>query len=207
MHRARQPADSELPDALVTDEALMLDVRGGSRAAFEVLFDRYRDAVWRFFRRRVDDGARAEELVQDVFVAILQNAVRYEPRAAFRSYLFGIAFNALKADRRKEGRRTEQLVDEPAATQSDPDDAIWVRRALGTLEPDHREVLMLREYEQLSYQEIAELLRIPVNTVRSRLFRARMDLKHALSTQRLAQGRPEPGRRANVPVTGSEGPR
>ena len=77
-------------------------------------------------------------------------------------------------------------------SQPDPDDAIWVRRALGTLEPDHREVLMLREYEQLSYQEIAELLRIPVNTVRSRLFRARMDLKHALS---------------NVPVTGSEGPR
>ena len=192
MHRARQPADSELPEALVTDEALMLDVRGGSRAAFEVLFDRYRDAVWRFFRRRVDDGARVEELVQDVFVAILQNAVRYEPRAAFRSYLFGIAFNTLKADRRKSGRMTEQLIDEPAATQPDPDDAIWVRRALGRLEPDHREVLMLREYEQLSYQEIAELLRIPLNTVRSRLFRARMDLKHALS---------------NVPVTSSEGPR
>jgi RNA polymerase sigma-70 factor, ECF subfamily len=182
MHRPRQPADSDAPDAFVTDEALMLDVRRGSRAAFEVLFDRYRDPVWRFFRRRVDDSARAEELVQDVFVAILQNAVRYEPRAAFRSYLFSIAFNALKADRRKAvSRKVAHLADEPPAVLPDPDDTIWVRRALATLDSDHRDMLMLREYEQLSYQEIAELLRIPVNTVRSRLFRARTDLKHALS--------------------------
>lgn len=99
MHRARQPADSGLPDALVSDEALMLDVRGGSRAAFEVLFDRYRDAVWRFYRRRVDDGARAEELVQDVFVAILQNAVRYEPRAAFRRSHPGVRAESVGASR------------------------------------------------------------------------------------------------------------
>ena len=191
MHRARQPADSDPPDAFVTDEALMLALRGGSREAFEVLFDRHRDAVWRFFKRRIDDGARAEELVQDVFVAILQNAVRYEPRSLFRSYLFGIAFNALKADRRRaKSRRTEPLVAEPEAARPDPDIAIWVRGALASLAADHREVLMLREYEQLSYQEIADLLRIPVNTVRSRLFRARMDLKDALS---------------NIPVPGGEG--
>jgi RNA polymerase sigma-70 factor (ECF subfamily) len=142
----------------------MLDVRRGSRAAFEVLFDRYRDPVWRFFRRRVDDSARAEELVQDVFVAILQNAVRYEPRAAFRSYLFGIAFNALKADRRKaESRKVEHLADEPPAALPDPDDTIWVRRALATLDSDHRDVLMLREYEQLGYHTEKRLNEILAN--------------------------------------------
>ncbi len=97
---------------MVTDEGLMQDVRGGSRTAFETLFERHRDAVWRFFRRRVADAGRAEELVQDVFVAILQNAKRYEPRAAFRSYLFGIAYNQLLADRRKH-RRTETLPARP----------------------------------------------------------------------------------------------
>jgi RNA polymerase sigma-70 factor, ECF subfamily len=159
----------------------MIDVRGGSRDAFEALFERHRDVVWRFFRRRVRDAARAEELLQDVFVAVLKNAVRYEPRAAFRSYLFGIAYNTLMAERRAARSRDAQpLADIPAAT-FDPDAALWVRRALDTLEPEQREIVMLREYEQLSYQEIADLLRIPVNTVRSRLFRARMDLKAALA--------------------------
>ena len=191
MHRPRQPAESDPSDAFVADEALMLDVRRGSRDAFEVLFERHRDDIWRFFSRRLDDGARAEELVQDVFVAILQNAVRYEPRASFRSYLFGIAFNVLKADRRKAvSRRTAPLLANQEAAAADPDTGIWVRRALESLDSGHREVLMLREYEQLSYQEIAELLRIPVNTVRSRLFRARMDLRVAL---------------ANVPAAGGGG--
>ena len=169
---------------MVTDEQLMLDVRGGSREAFETLFDRHRDTIWRFFRRRLADAARAEELVQDVFLAVFRNATRYEPRSSFRSYLFGIAFNTVLAERRKAARTaTEPLADVPA-TAVDPDAALWVRSALATLHPDEREIVMLREYEQLSYQEIADLLRVPLNTVRSRLFRARMDLRAALVEQR-----------------------
>jgi RNA polymerase sigma-70 factor (ECF subfamily) len=167
---------------VVTDEQLMLGVRGGSRTAFETLFERHRDAVWRFYRRRTTDAARAEELVQDVFVAVLQAAKRYEPRAAFRSYLFGIAYNLLLAERRKGGVRNMQpLVDDVTAPAGDPDRAIWVRRALASLDERDREIVMLREYEELSYQEIADLLHIPLNTVRSRLFRARMDLRAALA--------------------------
>ncbi len=92
----------------------MLDVQRGLREAFEQLFDRYRDPMWRFFRRRVADPARAEELAQDTFVAMLQGATRYEPRAPFRSYLFGVAYNILLAERRKASRRpVEQLDLEP----------------------------------------------------------------------------------------------
>ena len=69
------------------DEDLMLAVRAGDRDAFASLFERYRDAIWRFFRRRVADARVAEELTQDTFVAVLQGAARYEPKAAFRSYL------------------------------------------------------------------------------------------------------------------------
>ena len=165
---------------MVTDEQLMLDARSGSREAFETLFERHRDAVWRFFRRRIPEVERAEDLAQDVFVALLGNAARYEPRSSFRSYLFGIAFNVLLAERRKANRRSTDPLDDLPGTAVDPDAALWVWRALAALDADAREMVMLREYEQLTYREIADLLRMPLNTVRSRLFRARMDLKAAL---------------------------
>jgi RNA polymerase sigma-70 factor (ECF subfamily) len=161
----------------------MLAFAAGDRTAFDELFDRYRDLVWRFFCRRVPDAARAEELAQETFLAVIQGAKRYEPRAAFRSYLFGIAFNVLQASRRK-ARRAHDQPDEtfdPPGPSSDPADVIWVRQALAALEPGEREVLMLREYEALSYDEIAALLDVPVGTVRSRLFRAREALRASLA--------------------------
>ena len=167
---------------MASDEELMLDIRNGSRTAFETLFGRYREAIWQFFRRRSKDAGRAEELAQDTFIAILQGAARYEQRGTFRSYLFATAYNVLQADRRRAGYRvTEALDSDPEAPGApDPDAAIWVRNAMATLDETDREVLMLREYEQLSYQEIADLRGIPLNTVRSQLFRARMALKAAL---------------------------
>lgn len=168
---------------VTSDEELMREMRDGSRAAFETLFGRYRDAVWRFFRRRTPDAGRAEELAQDTFVAILDAARRFEQRGTFRSYLFGTAYNLLQADRRRTaGRSTEPLDHEPV-TRDDPDAAIWVRDAILTLDGPDREVLMLREYEQLSYQEIADVRGVPLNTVRSQLFRARMALKAALERE------------------------
>jgi RNA polymerase sigma-70 factor (ECF subfamily) len=179
---------------VTTDEQLMDEMRKGSRAAFETLFGRYRDPIWRFFRRRAPEE-RAEELAQDTFVAVLEGAARYEQRGTVRSYLFGTAYNVLLADRRKAAHRaTDPLDQEPAAGgPSDPDAGIWVRDALSRLDEGDREMLMLREYEQLSYQEIADLRGTPLNTVRSQLFRARMALKAALETRI-----PEPARTRHV---------
>ena len=163
-----------------TDEELMLDLRRGGDG-LAGLFARYRGPVWRFFRRRVSDPARAEELAQDVFTAVLEAAPRYEPRALFRSYLFGIAYNVLMAERRRQpANAPNEVAEASAALSADPDTALWVRRALEQLDPVDREVLMLREYEQLSYQEIADLQQVPLNTVRSRLFRARIAMRDAL---------------------------
>jgi RNA polymerase sigma factor (sigma-70 family) len=169
---------------VTSDEELMVEIRKGSRAAFGTLFERFREPIWRFFRRRTSDAGRAEELAQDTFVAVFEGAARYERRGTFRSYLFGIAYNVLLADRRKAAHRaTDGLDDEPPARDfADPDPGIWVRDALARLDEDDREVIMLREYEQLSYQEIANLRGTPLNTVRSQLFRARMALKSALET-------------------------
>jgi RNA polymerase sigma-70 factor, ECF subfamily len=169
---------------VTSDEDLMDEVKRGSRAAFETLFGRYRQPIWAFFRRRSAEAGRAEELAQDTFLAVLEGAARYAGRGSFRSYLFGIAYNVLLADRRKAAHRaTDPVAAEPAdPDRGDPDRAIWVRDALATLDEDDRDVLMLREYEQLSYQEIADLRGSPLNTVRSQLFRARAALKAALET-------------------------
>jgi RNA polymerase sigma-70 factor, ECF subfamily len=168
---------------VTTDEELMHQVQLGSREAFEALFERYRAALWRFFRRRVPDPARAEELTQDAFVALLQGTTRYQPSAPFRSYLFAIAYNILLADRRKASvRQTSTLDDDVPSPAGDPDVELWVRAALAQLDHDDRDILMLREYDQLSYQEIAQVKVLPLNTVRSRLFRARIALKAALES-------------------------
>jgi RNA polymerase sigma factor (sigma-70 family) len=86
----------------------------------------------------------------------------------------------VRAERRKAGRETPPDAAAEPAAQENPDAALWIRKALGELEKDDREILMLREYEQLSYAEIGALLLLPLNTVRSRLFRARLALKEKL---------------------------
>jgi RNA polymerase sigma factor (sigma-70 family) len=134
-----------------------------------------------FFRRRLEHPARAEELAQECFLALLQNVQRYEPRASFRSYLYGIAIHLVAAERREvaENEGLDGRAAEGNAAENN-DAGIWVRKALGHLEQSEREILMMREYEQLSYGEIAAVLRMPVNTIRSRLFRARAALKTQL---------------------------
>ena len=170
----------------MTDEQLMLDFQGGSKEAFAELFARYRDPVFGFFRRRLADAPRAEELAQETFLAVLMAVVRYEPRALFRTYLYGIAVKQLMAERRRSTYRdswSKPLTTDPAITDC-ADDGLAVREALGQLEAGEREVLMLREYEELSYAEIAALQRVPINTVRSRLFRARQALRDLLISSR-----------------------
>src|SRR5215468_10147909 len=188
---------------MTSDEALMLEFQAGSRAAFEELFARYRKPLCGFFGRRLNNPERAEDLTQETFLAVIRAASRYEPRALVRTYLLGIALKLLAAERRK-------LLTSSAPAQSDPEPAddrtpecaLSIRQAMEKLDVPDREILMLREYEQLSYSEIAELLRIPVNTVRSRLFRSRLALKSYLKSEaknnpalRPSAGQPSPGRR------------
>jgi RNA polymerase sigma factor (sigma-70 family) len=167
---------------MVTDEALMLQFQRGSRDAFDELFARHRQALFGFFRRRLANRERAEDLAQETFLAMIRATSRYQPRALVRTYLFGIAMNLLSAERRRE-RIDQPFSGAEASISGSPDEALWVREAMAKLDDVDREVLMLREYEQLAYAEIAELLGVPVNTVRSRLFRARMALRRRLTAE------------------------
>jgi RNA polymerase sigma-70 factor (ECF subfamily) len=170
---------------MISDEALMAEFQGGSQEAFEELFARYRGPLYGFFRRRLQDDQRADDLTQETFLAVIRGATHYEPRALVRTYLYAIAMNLLAAERRKRFRDSPpgKIAPEPA-THDAPDAVLWIRQALEKLNESEREILMLREYEQLSYAEIAELLKLPVNTVRSRLFRSRMALKGYLEPER-----------------------
>jgi RNA polymerase sigma-70 factor (ECF subfamily) len=166
---------------MVSDEILIIEFQRGSRSAFEELYTRHSPALFGFFRRRVQSPQKAEDLTQETFLAIIHGIARYEPRALVRTYIYSIAFKILLSDRRTHRNETE-LADPDSETAPDhpPDNAIWLKQAIQRLDPCDREVLMLREYEQLSYTEIAELLHLPLNTVRTRLFRARMALRSQL---------------------------
>jgi len=188
---------------MTSDEALMLEFQGGSRAAFEELFARYRKPLYGLFRRRLNNPERAEDLVQETFLAVIRAASRYEPRALVRTYLYGIALHLLAAERRKflTNSTSGQSVPEPKADGT-PDYVLWIRQGMEKLDAPDREILMLREYEQLSYSDIAVLLRIPLNTVRSRLFRSRLALKSHLESEaktkptlRAGAWQQDPGRR------------
>ena len=167
-----------------SDEQLMLAFSKGSSEAFTELFSRYKQKLYGFFRRRIAEPAHAEELTQETFVVLLRAASRYEPRALFRTYLYAIGFKILRAHRRKAAFRATFLGHQKTAADPSKQDAtesaLWVRRAVEKLEPMDREILLLREFEELSYAEIADLLQLPLNTVRSRLFRARTGLRNLL---------------------------
>src|SRR6266550_1619481 len=167
-----------------SDEQLTLAFSKGSSHAFEELFSLQTADFWFLStaRLRVRSGGGVD--AGDFFLAVLRAGARHEPRALFRTYLYAIGFKILRAHRRKAALRATFFGQQNSAPDPSRCDAtesgLWVRRAVGKLEAIDREILLLREFEQLSYAEIANLLELPLNTVRSRLFRARTALRNLL---------------------------
>ncbi len=161
----------------------------GDRHAFGEMVCRYREGVVNVVYRMCGDGALAEEAAQEAFLKAWQNLRRYNPRFAFRSWIYRIAINtALDALRRE--RPSVDIDAVPIAEQSDGPEASYemqersarVRQAVLGLPPVSRMALVLREYEGLSYREIADTLEVPLGTVMSRLSYARRQLREALQT-------------------------
>jgi RNA polymerase sigma-70 factor (ECF subfamily) len=158
-------------------------------AEFEAVFEAHKDAVYRFAWRMTGSAAAAEDVAQDVFIAFLRAPDRFSPgRGTLRSFLLGIARNlALKRWRRE--HRWDQLDDEAVVTVPafDPcasDVGEIVAKAVGALPPLQREVLILAEYEELPLDEIAGAVASQVGTVKSRLHRARENLRRMLAPLR-----------------------
>jgi RNA polymerase sigma-70 factor (ECF subfamily) len=180
---AQPDPPEDVPTTAPSDEQLMVAFSRGATDAFDELFLRYKQPVFGFFRRRVGDAALAEELTQETFLAVLRARSGYKPSATFRTYIYAVGFNVLRAYRRKAVFRAmfSGNADHEPATRGSMDEEIVLRDAVSRLARVDREILLLREFEQLSYAEIAEVLGLPLNTVRSRLFRARMALREMLA--------------------------
>jgi RNA polymerase sigma-70 factor (ECF subfamily) len=153
-------------------------------AEFRAVFEQNKDAVYRFAWRMCGSATVAEDIAQEVFLTLLRQPGRFDPaRGALRSFLLAVARN-LALKRWRDEHRWNELEDEFAAPAPDLEsrettDAISA--AVASLPPLQREVLILAQYEELSLEEIARAVDAEVGTVKSRLHRARENLKRMLA--------------------------
>lgn len=177
-----------------SDAELLERWRAGDRESGEILFDRYYGMVERFFLNKIGDAIA--DLVQETFTRCLKNRDRIRDHQ-FRQYLFGIAYNVLKAHFRERYRRGDATGDTSVLDMADgPVTVVAERRehrllleGLRSIPSDDQVILELHYWEQLTTDEIAEVLGIPAGTARGRLQRARDRLAEAM--HRLT-GSPEP---------------
>lgn len=191
LSRAR-PLPFRLP--MDPDRELVDRAQGGDLAAFEQLVERHRDVVHRV-ARRVVGRHDADDVSQDAFLRAFHRLERFRGEGTFRSWLLQItyntALNAAERSRREPAEASEDLAETNPATEPDRVPAERLERRerrerlemkLGALRPAHRSVLVLRDVEGLSYEEIAQLTEMPLGSVKGRLHRARAELIDLLRT-------------------------
>ena len=192
-HDGRVPAAGE-PD----DAELVRRILAGQGEHFETLVSRYQTRLFRFISRFTNDAEDARDVTQDVFLKIYGALDTFDPRYRFSTWLFRVAGNAAIDHLRRRRGRTISLdlpPDEEGESRSidprdeapDPLEELRRRRlrraideAIEKLPDDYRELISLRHYGELPYEEIAELKRLPLGTVKNKLFRARQALRDLL---------------------------
>jgi RNA polymerase sigma-70 factor, ECF subfamily len=169
------------------DESLLRQLRTGDPKALDALLaahgERMFALAYSLLGRRAENRADAEDIVQESLLGALRGASRFEGRSSLTTWLSRIVSNQCAAFRRyRRVRRADSLgsdnAPEPAGgAPENPEAKLDVERLLSALSPEHREVIVLRELQGFSYDEISETLGVPRGTVESRLFRARQTLK------------------------------
>jgi RNA polymerase sigma-70 factor (ECF subfamily) len=186
-------------DQTTPDDVLIGRIAQGDRLAMHVLFARHHVRVYRFVLRLVSDAATAEDLISEVFLDVWRQAGRFEGRSAVSTWLLAIArFKALSVLR----KRPEKELDEETAaaiedSSDDPETAVQkkdkgeiLRKCLAALSPEHREIIDLVYYHEKSVEEVAEIVKIPENTVKTRMFYARKKLAELLAAAGVERGWP-----------------
>jgi RNA polymerase sigma-70 factor, ECF subfamily len=195
------PEGSEWPR--LTDQEVVLLARGGREAAYRELVRRYERPVFALLYRMVRDRELAEDLAQETFVKALNAIESYRPEFKFSSWIFKIANNAAIDHLRRRELDTLSLDGSPhaetpeamqatalqiGARQESPLDAVEARElggaieaAIGRLRPEYRSCILLRHVEGRAYEEIAEILDLPLGTVKTYIHRARNELRLALA--------------------------
>ena len=176
------------------DTQLIAATLAGDSSAFGDLVVRYQDRLFNMLVRLVGCEQEARDVAQEAFLQAWQKLSSFRGNAKFTTWLYRVAFNIAISRRRKAKpalsveRLREEAGEEPADHTLQPDEPLMtqeriamVERALSELKEEQRFIVTLREMDELSYEEIAEILDVPVGTVRSRLFRARDELRKVLS--------------------------
>jgi RNA polymerase sigma-70 factor (ECF subfamily) len=180
-----------LPDR-ITDELLLERARGGEQAAFLQIYERHRNAIFRFAYRLLSSVELAEDVTHDCFLSLIRRPESFDPRrSGLRTYLYAAARNLAMKQFRSQGRETalDELEEHPPAPRReeplrrllDSELVAKVKEAVADLPPLQREALVLFEYEGLALNEIAEVVGTDVGAVKSRLHRARGRLRNSLA--------------------------
>jgi RNA polymerase sigma-70 factor, ECF subfamily len=168
-----------------SDVNLVNRIAAGDKLAMQALFARHRTSIYRWLLRFVSSEALAEDLLSEVFLDVWRQADRFEGRSSVSTWLMSIArYKALSARRgRTEDELTEEIeaaivdtADDPEAALQEKDRSELLRQALTHLSPEHREIIDLVYYHERSIAECAEVIGIPVATVKTRMFYARKKL-------------------------------
>ncbi|MHB8523539.1 MAG: RNA polymerase sigma factor [Limisphaerales bacterium] len=182
------------------DADLMLRVKQGDRAAFEALAEKYKQPVMNLVYRTLGDAIEAEDLAQNVFIQVFKSASRYRPTAKFSTWLFTIARNLCLNELRRRTRHPAESLDlkhpeneeqplrqfEDPKSFSPPDELLHselgqkIEQALAALPENQRTAILLVRNEELSYDEIARVLRCSVSATKSLIHRGRETLKQKL---------------------------
>lgn len=182
-----------------SDEVLIGRIASGDRLAMQVLFARHHVRVYRFVLRLVRDESAAEDLISEVFLDVWRQADRFEGRSAVPTWLLAIArFKALTALRRKPDEELDEEAAEAIEDQSDDPEVVLakkdkgaaIRKCLAGLSAEHREIIDLVYYHEKSVEEVAEIVGIPENTVKTRMFYARKRLAELLKAAGIERGWP-----------------
>ena len=181
------------------DRRLIDECLKGRTAAYGELVRRYQDRLFNAVYRLLDQPEDAQDVVQEAFVSAYQGLQSFKGDAQFFTWLYRIAMNAAISHRRKQkvvvsletGSKNELVIDpvdesvhnQPHDRLEQQEEEARLAAALSCLSPEHKAVLILKDIEGQKYEEIAEILGIPVGTVRSRLHRARLELRVILQTE------------------------
>jgi len=182
---------------LITDEELILDFQSGNRDAFNELVIRYKDKLTNFIYRFTYDIDSAEDLAQDTLLKVYINKDSYKEIAKFSTWIYTIASNLAKTELRKLKRRQTYSISDLSNDDREfvihrPDEQSFeeiedtnvsstiLQESLTEIDDEFKNIIILRDIQELSYDEISKILKIPLGTVKSRINRGRFKLKDIL---------------------------
>ncbi|HOZ21439.1 MAG TPA: sigma-70 family RNA polymerase sigma factor [bacterium] len=180
----------------LSDEELIQRFQEGDQYAFDLIVHRYKDALFNFTYRYLGNSQEAEDVVQETFLRIFRNRFAYRQIAKFSTWIYTIAGNLAKTELRKRKRRRQvytsdmgfddkefEIVDTKADTEREVDSMLTeklIQAAIDKLPERFRKVILLVDVQELSYEEVSKIMRVPLGTVKSRVNRARLKLQGML---------------------------